>query len=126
MSSYNDNLHRKASPKLFEFAKALRHASTEAEGLLWQKVRNKQIENLKFRRQHPLDKYIADFYCHEKKLVIELDGSIHDVKEKKEDDFNRTYVLQEFGITVLRFRNEEVKEKMEFVLEQIKAIIKEL
>ena len=123
MSSYNDNLHKKASPKLFGFAKALRQTSTEAESLLWQRLRNRQIENLKFRRQHPLDKYIADFYCHEKALVIELDGSIHDAKEKKEDDFNRTYVLQEFGITVIRFSNEEIKSNMEFVIERIKEFV---
>lgn len=126
MSSYNNNLHKMASPKLFEFARVLRQNQTEAENLLWQKIRNKQINNLKFRRQHPLNKYIADFYCHEKKLVIELDGSIHDGKEKKEDDFNRTYVLKEFDITVIRFRNEEVMNTIEFVVEQIKIIAKQL
>ena len=115
-----------ASPTLFEFAKTLRQNSTEAEKLLRQKIKNKQVGDLKFRRQHPLDKYIADFYCHEKKLVIELDGNIHDAKEKKEDDFNRTYVLNEFGITVLRFRNEEIKNEMAFVIEEIKKIAREL
>lgn len=122
MSSYNSNLHKMASPKLFEFARTLRQNSTEAEKLLWQQIRNKQIDNLKFRRQHPLEKYIADFYCHEKKLVIELDGSIHNDKEKREDDYNRTYVLKEFGIMVLRFRNEEVKNDIKFVIEEIRKV----
>ncbi len=72
-----------------------------------------------------MDKYIADFYCHEKALVIELDGSIHNAKEKKEDDFNRTYVLQEFGITVIRFSTEEIKNNMEFVIERIKAFVQQ-
>lgn len=126
MSSYNDNLHKMASPKMFQFAKTLRQNSTEAEKLLWQKLRNNQVENLKFRRQHPLDKYIADFYCHEKKLVIELDGDIHDDKEKQKDDFNRTYALQEFGITVLRFKNEEVKNNIGLVIEQIKTTAERL
>ena len=122
MDSYKNNLHKMASPKLFEFAKTLRQSSTEAEKLVWQRIRNKQVDDLKFRRQHPLDEYIADFYCHEKKLVIELDGSIHDNVEKMEDDFNRTFILKEFGITVLRFRNEEIKNEIEFVIEEIKKI----
>lgn len=56
---------------------------TEAEDILWKHLRNKKLNGLKFRRQHPLDIFIADFYCHEKKLVIELDGGIHDILEQK-------------------------------------------
>src|ERR1035437_9732286 len=79
--SYNDNLHKYSSPKIYEFAKDLRQTSTVAEQLLWEHIRNKKLSGLKFRRQHPLDNYIADFYCHEKKLAIQLDGGIHNNKE---------------------------------------------
>lgn len=81
---------------------------------------------LKFRRQHPLDKFIADFYCHEIKLVIEVDGSVHDSEDAKLYDAQRTYELKELGITVARFRNEEVLEKMEDVLKRIREVIKKL
>jgi very-short-patch-repair endonuclease len=115
MESHNDNLHKKSPPQLYEYAKQMRIDSTKAEWILWQRLRNKQINGLKFRRQHPIDKFIADFYCHEKKLVIELDGSIHSQKEQAALDKGRTETLNEFGITVLRFRNEEVLNNIEEV-----------
>jgi len=83
---YNKNLHKYASAKIFQHAKALRRSSTEAEERLWVELRNKKLKGLKFRRQHPIDKWIVDFYCHEKKLVIELDGSVHNEKEIAEYD----------------------------------------
>ena len=117
--SYNDNLHKGAIGKLYEYGRELRRASTEAEKLLWQELRNKKLGGLKFRRQHPLDKFIADFYCNEKKLVIELDGDVHDKKINKEYDEARTIMFSELGVTVLRFRNEEVINDIESVLKQI-------
>lgn len=77
VESYNDNLHKGATGKLYEYGRELRRTSTKAEKILWEHLRDKRMNGLKFRRQPPLDKYIADFYCHEKKLVIELDGSVH-------------------------------------------------
>src|SRR5688500_5946222 len=106
--SYNDNLHKGSIGKLFEYARDLRKNETSAEDLLWRNLRDRKLDGLKFRRQHPLDKFIADFYCHEKRLVIEVDGSVHDSRDAKESDEGRTYELKELGITVLRFRNEEV------------------
>jgi very-short-patch-repair endonuclease len=73
-----------------------------------------------------LDKFIADFYCHEVKLVIEVDGSVHDNHEVKEYDEGRTYELKELGITVVRFRNEEVLEKIGEVLKRIREVIEKL
>jgi len=123
--SYNNNLHKYAKGKIFENARALRQTSTEAEEKLWQGLRNKKLSGLKFRRQHTIDKWIADFYCHEKKLVIELDGSIHNEKEIIEYDEARTKDLKELGINVLRFRNEEVMTSMETVLKSIAEFCKQ-
>jgi len=120
--SHNDNLHKGAIGKLFEYGRDLRQTSTEAEQILWQHLRNRKLNGLKFRRQHPLDKFIADFYCHEKKLVIELDGSIHNEKEIKDYDAVRTYELKEWGINIIRFRNEEVQSNIKDVIEKIVKI----
>jgi very-short-patch-repair endonuclease len=124
MDSYNDNLHKKSSPVLYEYAKQMRRNSTEAEEALWQRLKNKRVAGLKFRRQHPIDKFIADFYCHEKKLVIELDGDIHDQKEQTDLDKGRTETLNEFGIEVLRFKNEEILDNIEQVIKKILDVLK--
>jgi very-short-patch-repair endonuclease len=121
--SYNDNLHKGAIGKLYEYSRELRQLSTEAEKLLWAELRNKKLKGLKFRRQHPIDKYIVDFYCHENKLVIELDGSVHDRKENKEYDQARTIELRGLKINVIRFRNDEVENNIDKVLEKIIQII---
>lgn len=117
--SYGDNLHKGAIGKLFEYSRELRQISTEAEKLLWSELRNRKLNGLKFRRQHPVDKYVADFYCHEKRLVIELDGVVHDKKENKEYDQARTIELAGLKINVLRFRNDEVENDIEKVLKKI-------
>jgi very-short-patch-repair endonuclease len=120
--SYNDNLHKGANGKLYEFSRELRQVETEAERTLWELLRNKKLNGLKFRRQHPLSSYIADFYCHEKKLVIELDGAIHDTKENMDYDKTRTQQLNEEGIIVVRFRNEEVMTDIEAVIKKIREV----
>ncbi|HEX8277487.1 MAG TPA: endonuclease domain-containing protein [Segetibacter sp.] len=122
MDLYNDNLHKNANPKLYEYGRALRQETTEAEEFLWERIRNKKLDGLKFRRQHPLLNYIADFYCHEKKLVIELDGTVHTRQENKEYDRGRTFELQELGVTVIRFWNDEVLNDTESVLAKIKEV----
>ena len=118
-SEYNDKLFKGATAQIFENAKELRRASTVAEDLLWQELRNRKLANLKFRRQHPVNKYIADFYCSEKQLVIEVDGSIHNDEEVKEYDERRTKNLADMGIQVLRFTNTEVETSMPQVLLRI-------
>ena len=94
-----------------------------AEKLLWQELRNKKLNGLKFRRQHPIDKWIADFYCHEKKLVIELDGEVHNDFEAKERDGGGTYELEQLGITVVRFTNDEIINNIEKALETINETV---
>jgi len=121
--SYNDNLHNGAIGKLYQYGRELRQESTEVEKLLWTELRNKKLNGLKFRRQHPVDKFVLDFYCHERKLAIELDGSIHDVKVNKDYDEARTAMLGELGIYVLRFRNDEVVNNIKSVLQQISEVV---
>jgi adenine-specific DNA-methyltransferase len=117
--SYAENLFKGASPTLFENANKLRKNKTNAEESLWQAIRNKEIENCKFRRQHPIGQFIADFYCHEKKLVIEIDGGYHNETEQKTYDQARTQAINEFGVRVIRFTNEEILNSLPRVLKQI-------
>jgi very-short-patch-repair endonuclease len=117
--SYNDNLHKGAIGKLYEYSRDLRQSSTKAEKILWEHLRNRKLNGLKFRRQHPIDKFIADFYCHEKRLVVEIDGSDHNLKTNEEYDNARTYMLSELSIIVVRFRNEEVENNVEEVIRKI-------
>jgi len=108
-----------ASNIIFENAKALRNRLTDAERLLWEQINAKKL-GVKFRRQHPISFFIADFYCHEKKLIIELDGSIHNVKEVLENDLQRQAAIEAFEIKVIRFKNEEIYKNLNKVLEKIK------
>jgi very-short-patch-repair endonuclease len=107
-------------PQLLANARALRKNKTDAEDLLWQLLRNRQLNGFNFRRQHPLPKgFILDFYCAEVKLAVELDGAPHFEQEQKEYDEGRTYELKEYGIRVIRFWNEEVMKNTEEVLRKI-------
>jgi len=106
-------------------ARVLRQEETKAEKILWQKLRNKKL-GIKFRRQHPIDMYILDFYAPDIKLAIELDGSPHREKENKEWDKERTYYLNWKGVSVLRFWNSEVESDLNNTLEKIQKKIKEL
>lgn len=106
--------------QLLENARELRKNLTEAEELLWQLLRNRQLNNLKFRRQHPLKAgFILDFYCAELKLGIEIDGGYHNQKEQKEYDAERTKIINEYGIRIIRFTNEQVLQNTEQILKDI-------
>ena len=120
------NFHFDTPHKQFEFARTMRHTPTEAERLLWEKLRKRQLDNYYFRRQHPLSNYIADFYCHSKKLIIEVDGSIHNSSEAIEYDNSREYVLEELGYTVIRFTNSEIYEDIDSVTKKIAEVLKSL
>ena len=85
----SSNLFYGASAATLQKAKELRKTLTPAERKLWEVLKNKQLDGYKFRRHHPIYRYIADFYCHELGLVIELDGGVHDGLEQKEHDINR-------------------------------------
>jgi len=124
MADYNENLHISANATTYENVRHLRKAKTEAEEKLWQSLRNRKVMNLKFRRHHPFGKYILDFYCNEIKLCIEADGSIHNEKDIAEYDIERTTVLNENGLTVLRFTNEEIIERITTVINKIEEFLK--
>nr|MDZ8286991.1 endonuclease domain-containing protein [Nostoc sp. ChiSLP01] len=103
--------------KLKPLARQMRREPTPAEKLLWQKLRHKQVLGFKFRRQQAIDRFIVDFYCYEARLVVEVDGEIHDYTQQ--EDAIRQEFLESLGLQVVRFRNEDVLERMEGVLEDI-------
>jgi len=111
-----------ASFLLFENAKQLRNKKTPAEEVMWMHLR-KGISGYKFRRQHPIGTYIADFFCHKAKLIVEIDGSIHNNDEIKKNDFIRESDLEKLGYTIGRFTNDEVSKQIETVLNKISEIV---
>jgi tRNA modification GTPase len=109
------------STDLLKKARSLRKNATNSEDYLWQILRNRQVNNLKFRRQHPLEEgYILDFYSHDIRLGIELDGGYHNSEFQKNYDTVRTMDIElAYGIKIIRFKNEDVFERIEWVLEEI-------
>ncbi len=103
---------------LKERRKELRRDATFAERLLWVKLKGKQF-GVKFRRQYNIDYYIVDFYCHELKLIIELDGWVHGEAEQQRKDQIRQRYLEQKGYTVIRYKNEELKNDLDGVLQDI-------
>ena len=124
--NHDDGMWKGAPSDLFSKAQFLRRNETIAEKLLWEKLRNNQLEGLKFRRQHPVNIYIADFYCHKFKLIIELDGDYHNQEEQKQKDEVRTEVLRLNDLKIIRFKNEEVEQDINQVLTTIKNKIEQL
>ena len=120
------SMYYNATISIRDKAQTLKANETKAEKVLWQYLKAKQIDGFKFRRQHAIEIFIADFYCHSLKLVIELDGEIHNTKENKEHDKSRTYELEKYGITVIRFTNNEIFTNIEAVIKQIKTICTKL
>ena len=118
-----DDMWKGASQQIFSNAEKLRENLTEAEEKLWLALRDNQVEGYKFRRQHPLCIYVADFYCHALKLVIEIDGDYHLVEEQQLLDKKRTSDLEFQGLKVIRFTNEEVMLKLPEVIDRIKEFI---
>lgn len=113
------------NPKLKEFAMQLRNNSTKAEIILWQKLKGKQIYGYDFHRQKPIDNYIIDFYCYELSLGIEVDGYSHEFLEVHTKDTIKEARLNELGIEVLRFSDEQVLKDTENVLRAIEFYIEE-
>jgi very-short-patch-repair endonuclease len=105
---FENNMFYGASPNIFEKATALRKNMTLAELILWKKLKDRKLFKSKFRRQHPVNIFVVDFYCHEYKLAVEIDGEIHLNKEANEYDSERTNNLNKFGIKVLRFSNYQI------------------
>ena len=111
---------------LLKAARELRKNMTDAERLLWQALRGKQLDGFRFRKQHPFFQYVIDFYCPSIKLAIELDGGQHNTEEGKLKDRERTAFLEQHGIHVLRFWNNEVISNLDGTLERILGMVQEL
>ena len=114
-------IHYKKHLKVF--AKELRNNSTKSEIKLWKYLKGKQMMGYDFHRQRPIDEYIADFFCHKLKLVIELDGFTHRFEEVTQRDVKKENKLSEFGITVLRFGDDQVINDIYNVLKVIENYI---
>lgn len=119
-----DDMWKGASPRIFANAQKLRENATEAEEFLWLALKGNQLDGLKFRRQHPLSIYIADFYCHKLKLVVEIDGDYHQTKKQMLLDAERTNAIEFQGLKLIRFTNEEVLFNLTEVLNKIKEFAK--
>ena len=114
-------LHRIYPPILLR-SRELRHPQTPAEATLWQHLRNRNLV-YKFRRQHPIDRFIIDFYCAQAKVCIEIDGSQHFEPEQEEYDKTRTIFLEELGYKVIRFKNDDVRYNIHAVVDKIIQVI---
>jgi|SRR6187399_537395 cyclase len=115
-------MHAGAIKPLYQRARELRNNATHAETLLWGYLKTKPYR-YKFRRQHPFSIYILDFYCHTLKLVIEVDGKIHNLPDVKENDEQRQALLQNEGLIVLRFNNDVIESRLEDVIFEIENFI---
>jgi very-short-patch-repair endonuclease len=115
-----------AKAEVFTLALQMRKNPTEAERAMWNILRKFRHSGFPFRRQHPIEFYIADFYCHNLRLVIEVDGEIHTYKDIQNHDEGRTGELERFGIKVIRFTNNQILHDSNLVIEKINATLKEL
>ena len=103
-------------------ARNLRLTMTPAEMLLWERLRNNQLSGFRFKAQHPIECFIADFYCHKARLVVEVDGEIH--KEQIEYDKDRTAAIEKHDLKVIRFTNQQVENEIESVILEISQYLK--
>jgi len=118
-------MHGGAQKPLFQRARELRNKSTHAEEVLWGYLKTKPF-GIKFRRQHPYSVFILDFYCHSLKLVIEADGSIHNLEEVEKNDIERQQLLEQDGLKAIRFSNEEILNSLEKVKDSINFTVQKL
>ena len=119
------DMHFGASPELFRRARELRKHPTKAEEILWEHLRKRRMGH-KFRRQHPMWICIVDFYCHYLRLIVEVDGGIHEEAEQQLKDKEKTEGLISLGLHIIRFSNEEVLFDIDNVLDKISQEISEL
>lgn len=105
--------------------KDLRNNSTDSEIKLWRRIKNKQLE-VKFRRQFNISNFIVDFYCHECKLVVELDGWVHNIEEQIKKDQYKDSELKKLGYAVVRYQNSDIAYRLDWVVDNIWEIVEEL
>ena len=116
--------NQKITPEKRELAKELRRNMTPAEKLLWAKLRTNRLNVHHFRRQESIDGFVVDFYCHSVGLVIEIDGPIH--QQQKDYDLERTRILKEHGLHLIRFQNQEVMNELDTTLQKILMVCDQL
>ncbi|MEO9004504.1 MAG: endonuclease domain-containing protein [Ginsengibacter sp.] len=114
-----------SSPIIFENAKRLRNQPTPSEIVFWNLLKQ-HFSNYRFKRQHPVSQYIADFYCHKLKLVIEIDGGIHLSEEAKNNDKLRDEFMRSLSLKIVRFSNEEVCKNSEMVIAKLRDLIERI
>jgi len=119
----NRSFYYGASPEMLKRAGRLRKEMTNAELLLWERLRKNKNGGYRFRSQHPIGKFIVDFYCHEALLVIEIDGSIHQNSIVAERDEGRELEITKLGIKVVRFTNDEIVNNLDKVAVTISRIL---
>ncbi len=107
----------RASKVVRKGARELRGEQTEAEDVLWERLRRRRLKGLKFRRQHPIGRFVVDFCCPDLRLIVEVDGEVH--REQVEYDTVRTQTLEAKGYQVIRFTNEQVLTGLDIVVAQI-------
>ena len=117
-----ENMFYGSSPIIFANARKLRNELTDSEVIFWQLLKQ-HFPNYRFKRQHPVSQYIADFYCHKLKLIIEIDGGIHLSDEVRNNDKLRDEFMQSLGLKIIRFTNDEVCKNGELAVEKLKEII---
>ena len=113
-------MHVGAKPELFRYAQEMRKNPTESEKVLWNILRKFRSQGYIFRRQHPVDIFIADFYCHKLKLIVEVDGGVHYSQQAMEYDDGRSAEFEKYGLNVIRFTNDQVlneTEKVTFLIQ---------
>jgi len=110
-------------PELKEFRRQLRNDRSPAEHVIWRYLKRRQFLGLKFRRQHSIGKYVVDFYCPAKHVVVEIDGDSHFSDDGQRHDTIRTNFLHGLGIRVFRFRNDEVLVDPEGVMERLQTLM---
>ena len=116
MKELDKTMYFRAKPVTLETARILRKRMTNCEFLLWEKLKVKQILGLRFRSQHPIDIFIADFYCHAARLVVEIDGEIHEGQIEYDD--GREAEIEEYGIKIIRFTNNEILNELDIVIDK--------
>ncbi len=121
----NKSMFYESSPIIFANAKKLRNEPTLSESLFWSLLKQ-NFTQFRFKRQHPISQYIADFYCHKLKLVVEIDGDIHQNEEIKNDDKLRDEFMSGLDLKIIRFTNDEVCKSAEQVVEKLKDLIKKI
>ncbi len=117
------DMHIGAKPDLFMYARDMRKIPTESEKVMWNILRKFRYKGYIFRRQHPVDIFIADFYCHKLKLIIEVDGDVHNSEQAIDYDDGRSSELEKYRLNIIRFTNNQVLNEPENIILQIQDFI---